>query len=128
MCGPLGLSLLLASSFPSGSCPFYTAGNPTKLVVIFAFRAAEVEDGPVLLNEHLSGTRFKLETTETADMLFDHCSSPPRHFLCFALCFKKHDDVSFTDRSHRVAGDDSALIIAVKDTALYLHCLTVHAG
>jgi hypothetical protein len=96
-------------------------------VVVLALGAAEVKDGPILFYEHLTGARLKLDTTEGADMLFDH-SLPPRHFLCFALGFKEHDDISFPDGPDRVARDDPALVVAIKDAALDLHCLTVHAG
>jgi hypothetical protein len=123
----MGVSLLFAGSFPAGSSPFNTAGNPAELVVVLALGAAEVKDGPVLFYEHLAGARLKLDTTEGADMLFDH-SLPPRHFLCFALGFKEHNDISFPDGAYRVARDDPALVIAIKDAALHLHCLTVHAG
>ena len=121
------MSLLLAGSFPALGCPFDTAGNPAELVVVLALGAAEVKDGPVLFYEHLAGARLKLDTTEGADMLFDH-SLPPRHFLCFALGFKEHDDISFANGAYRVARDDPALVIAIKDAALHLHSLTVHAG
>jgi hypothetical protein len=96
-------------------------------VVVLALGAAEVKDGPVLFDEHLAGARFKLDATEGTDMLFYH-SLPPRHFLCFALGFKEHDDISFTDRTYRVARNNPALVVAIKDAALDLHCLTVHAG
>jgi hypothetical protein len=96
-------------------------------MVVLALGAAEVKDGPVLFYKHLPGAWLKLDTTEGTNMLFDH-SLPPRHFLCFALGFKEHDDVSFPDGANRVARDDPTLVIAIKDAALYLHCLTVHAG
>jgi hypothetical protein len=96
-------------------------------VVVLALCAAEVKDGPVLFDEHLTGARLKLDATECADMLFYH-SLPPRHFLCFALGFKEHDDISFPDGAYRVARDDPAFVVAIKDAALHLHCLTVHAG
>jgi hypothetical protein len=96
-------------------------------MVVLALGAAEVKDGPVLFYEHLAGARLKLDTTKGADMLFDHFL-PPRHFLCFALGLKEHDDISFPDGTNRVARDDPALVVAIKDAALDLHCLTVHAG
>jgi hypothetical protein len=96
-------------------------------VIVLALGAAEVKDGPVFFHEHFAGARLKLDTTECTDMLFDH-SLPPRHFLCFALGFEEHDDISFTDGANRVARDDPALVVAIKDAALHLHCLTVHAG
>jgi hypothetical protein len=96
-------------------------------MVILALGAAEVKDGPVLFYKHLPGARLKLDTTKSADMLLNHFL-PPRHFLCFALGLKEHDDVSFPDRAYRVARDDPALVVAIKDAALHLHCLTVHAG
>jgi hypothetical protein len=96
-------------------------------VVILALGAAEEKDCPVLFYEHLARARFKLDTTESADMLFDH-SLPPRHFLCFALGLKEHDNVSFPNGANRIARDDPALVVAIKDAALHLHCLTVHAG
>jgi hypothetical protein len=96
-------------------------------VVVLALGAAEVEDGPVLFYEHLAGARLKLDTTECADMLFNH-GLPPRHFLCFALGFEEHDDISFANGTYRIPRDDPALVVAIKDAALHLHCLTVHAG
>jgi hypothetical protein len=96
-------------------------------MVVLALRAAEVKDSPVFLDEHLAGARLKRDTTEGADMLFDH-SLPPRHFLCFTLGFKEHDDISFANGAYRIARDDPALVVAIEDAALHLHCLTVHAG
>jgi hypothetical protein len=96
-------------------------------MVILALGAAEVKDGPVLFYKHLAGTRFERDTAEAADMLFDHVL-PPRHLLCFALGLEEHDDVSLANGSDRVARDDPALVVAVKDAALHLHCFTVHAG
>jgi hypothetical protein len=97
-------------------------------VVVLAFSAAEIKDSPILFHEHLAGTRFKLKTAKTTDMLFHHVPSPPRHFLCFTLSFKEHNDISLTDWSYRVARYDPALVVTIENAALNLHCLTVHAG
>jgi len=96
-------------------------------VVVLALCAAEEEDCPIFLHEHLAGSRFELVTTETAHMLFDH-RLPPRHFLSFAFSLEEHDDIPLADRTHGVAGNDPSFIAAVKDAALDLHCLPVHAG
>jgi hypothetical protein len=118
---------LLVCRFPAGVRPLDTARYTAELVIVLALRAAEVEDGTVFLHEHLAGAGLELASTETADMLFYHLL-PPRKFLCLTLGFKKHDDISFTDRAYRVAGNDPSFVAAVKDAAFYLHCLSMHTG
>ncbi len=56
------------------------------------------------------------------------CSSPPRHFLCFALGLEEHDNVSFPDWADRVAGNYAPLVVAIKDPAFDLHRFPVHTG
>jgi len=120
--------LLLAECFPAGARPFNPAGHPPELVVVLALGATEIEDGAVLFNEHLARSRLDLAAAETADVLFDHCPSPPREFLGLTLGFDEHKDISFPDRPHGVAGDDPAFVVTVEDPALDLHRLSVHAG
>ncbi len=119
---------LLVCSLLSRSSPLDPSGNSSELVIVLALGAAEVKDGSIFSDIHLAGTRFKLNATETTGMMFNHIPSPPRHFLCFAFGLKEHYNISLTDWTDRVAGNNPSFVVTFEDAAFYLHCLTVHTG